>query len=432
MSTMNIGLGANNVVNTENTEENRNFRINRPTSTRISERARRSRGRDFVQERINAREQERLIRESEDARIAQINEHIVNLGSRIATLREELEELEDNEGRIADLGAEDLGRIIESTQRQLNWFQEADREMFGDTALLDARIEELGEALQRYRYAHSVETRIDDATAELGRLESALETTKEMLINTTIQIQMARTEREQLEVEREMMRQQQEMDARMREREREAQEQQAQRMENKSEEELEAAAERAAIRSFATLDTRRNTISALSTTRASMRASATRLRGEANYDMHRQRIANEEIASNARSFNDAERKAFEAEMERFEATGSRGRGRATDHIAPTPPTPMTPGHFFQKNPLAPETFRGRHVATLERGVARTTSNINRAIGAMYRDSKNMQEEQLRIYREKATAHSEEYHEVAEQFPNVQENQQEYEAIDLRL
>jgi hypothetical protein len=257
---------------------------------------------------------------------------------------------------------------------------------------------------------------LESLNEEMERLQGTI-----MSLSTQIgNIHMARAEREQIAIEREMMRQQQEMDERMREHERIAQERESARNENRTQEELEEAAERNKIRGMVAMGTRLENISSLSSTRASLSAAATRLEGEANFDMHRQRIANEAISTFVRRDNERTREIHSTRMEQFTEAVARGE----DALPPAPWRPMEVGHVFNDNPLAPDGFRGRHLLNLNMGIARTSANINQLVGALYRDSQNMQEQQLRIMREKATAPSEQ----------DEDNRNEYEngSIDLRL
>jgi hypothetical protein len=229
-----------------------------------------------------------------------------------------------------------------------------------------------------------------------------------MLNEKITQIYMDRAEREQVAVERELVRQQQEMEERMRERERAHES----NYENKTQEELEAAQTRSSIRNMTAISVRMENISAHSQTRARMSAEASRLRGEAGFDMHRQRIANHEIRSFVSRNN---HESLEAHMQ----------GIADGVIPPTSRwIPMEIGFLFNNSPLAPDGFRGRHLQNLNEGISNLTSAINHQIGAMYRDSQQMQEEHLRISREQAN--------VSEQIEEEQEEENITRTIDIRL
>jgi hypothetical protein len=362
----------------EATTNERNFRLsNRVESRPMAQAARRGR-RDFAAERAAQAEQERRIREMEDARIAQINEHIVSMSERLANINEQIEEIKQRPAALstAETFYGPNGEIIipEITQ----WPDDPEQ-----------LLETLNEETER------LQGTILSLSAQIGN------------------IHMARAEREQIAIEREFMRKQQEMDERMRERERIAQERENARLENKSQEELENSAERNKMRNMVMMGTRLENISSLSRTRASLSAAATRLQGEAGFDGHRQRIANEQIHSFVRADNERTLELHQDRMERSQYNTANGR--------PTPPPPpwrpMVAGHTFNDNPLALDGFRGRHLQNLNNGISRLSANINAQVGALYRDSQAMQEQQLRIYREKATAPSE----------NDDEN-----SIDLRL
>ncbi|MCL2577514.1 MAG: hypothetical protein FWE27_05630 [Defluviitaleaceae bacterium] len=238
----------------------------------------------------------------------------------------------------------------------------------------DKRISNLNEEIFRVQQS--------DMTDEIKNL------TVSMLNDQINAIFMQRTEREQIAIEREMQRQQQELEERMRERERAAKENQPA---NKSEEELEQAAERSKIRNLTLAGTRMDNIASLQRTRASLDAEATRLRGEGNFDKHRTRQANHEILSFVNSFN-------------FKTNGK----------------PMEVGFLFGGNPLSTDSFKGRHLQNLNSGISRLTANINHQVGALYRDSQKMQEEQLRIYREQS------------RIPSQDEDKEENQSFDMRL
>jgi len=92
MNTLFGNLGFKNTA-THAPEENRVFTKSNRTS--IMQKAYNSRRRDPVAERAAAIERERLIREKEDQRIADINEKIVSLQERLNALEDELYELEN-------------------------------------------------------------------------------------------------------------------------------------------------------------------------------------------------------------------------------------------------------------------------------------------------------------------------------------------------
>lgn len=299
--------------------------------------------RDFAAERAAAQERERRIREAEDTRIRTINENMNTLGDRVASINEQIYEMQNSETEP-------------------------------DTELLKSLNREIAQ----------LETTLDGMAGQIAR------------------IHINRAEREQQAMEREFMRKQEEMEERIRERERLAEEK---RLENKDEEELEEAAERAKIRGFAQMSVRAENISALSQTRASMQAEATRLSGEAEFDKSRQRIANREIISNAQRQNVQRLEAFrdaKAHAEEYNLPFNRSR-----------PAFVEAGPPFDHNPLSPDGFRGRHLGRLNAGIAGLTANINHQIAALYRDSQQLQESQLRINREKSMLPEEEDEENAQ-------------------
>jgi hypothetical protein len=247
----------------------------------------------------------------------------------------------------------------------------------------------------------SEDKRIANLNEEIFRVqtsdmaEDVKNLTISMLEEQITAIFMVRAEREQLAIERELQRQQQEMDERMRERERAAQ---GARNENKTEEELEEEAERSTVRNLTNIGTRLENIGALQRTRASMSAEATRLRGEADFDNCRMRRANEAIIADVIRSN-------------LESGGP----------------PMEPSFLFSGNPLSTDKFKGRHLQNLEVGISRLSSNINNQIGAMYRDSQKLQEEQLRIYREKSRLPSQ-----SQSSEDAEENENSDMSFDIRL
>jgi hypothetical protein len=125
------------------------------------------------------------------------------------------------------------------------------------------------------------------------------------------------------------------------------------------------------------IGTRLDKINSLSQTRARMSAEATRIRGEADSELRRQGIANEQIISFVLKDN------------------------LHTQSLETPVRPMEVGYLFNHHPLAPDGYKGRHLQNLNSGISRLNASINHQVGAMYRDSQKMQEEQLRIYREKS-------------------------------
>jgi len=244
------------------------------------------------------------------------------------------------------------------------------------------------------RMRETEDKRISKLNEEIFRVEEsemsdeAKKLTIAMLNEQINSIFMTRAEREQAAIEREMQRQQQEMEERMRERERLAQESQT---ENKTEEELQAAAERSAVRGLTAIGTRLDNISSLKRTRASMNAEATRLRGEGDFDKSFVRQSNQKIIAHA------------------SATGA-----SVSFL------------FGGNSSLSADTFKGRHLINLGAGISRLTSNINHQVSSLYRDSQKLQEEQLRIYREKAR--------VPSQQDDDDEEQHSYEnnSFDMRL
>ncbi|MCL1843725.1 MAG: hypothetical protein FWF79_07925 [Defluviitaleaceae bacterium] len=334
------------------TAQNNNgvFRMNNSAGPRRAAR------RDFMRERMEAKEREAQIREAENQRIQLLNERIHRSGERIHSINQQ----------IAELSEEDAAGNYEQL-----------KELNREVALLQSSITGL--------------------TNQIG------------------QIHTARAEREQLAIEREFVRQQQEMEERMRERERVAEESRS--YENKTDDELEKAAEQANIRNLTMVSIRKENIRALSRTRANLAAAAQQLRNEANFDMHRQNIANAEIQSFVRQSN---AEALEVHNKRVEFAKS-----STAPLAIPIWRPMEAGHLFSGNPLTEDTFRGRHLQNLDASVARLSANIMHQVGAMYRDSQNQQEEQLRIYREQAS--------LPDERKNEDESDERNEnSIDLRL
>jgi len=113
-------------------------------------------------------------------------------------------------------------------------------------------------------------------------------------------------------------------------------------------------------------------IGAMRQTRASMEAEATRLRNEGETDKHFVRRSNDKIIANA--IRDGSSVSF---------------------------------LFGGNSPLSSDYFKGRHLQNLNTGISRLSANINFQVGALYRDSKNLQEEQIRIYREQSKIPSQE-------------------------
>jgi hypothetical protein len=388
-----------------------------------------------MRERLDARAHQLRMDEAKEARIMQLNDNIEGLTARMAELRDELYELENGGTRIQNERLQDtdeLYDIVAEKRERLEYLMNLDDDDIENFDEFELDLDNAIDDLDQFERFFEVEQRIAEIEAEMPRLQTAIDAAVEIANSQLAQLSTARAERDMAAIEQEIIRQQREMDSRMRDREREAEEQYARRLEEKSEEELEAAAERSAMRGFAMMDTHRGDISSLTATRANMQASATRLRGEPRMELHRQRIANEAISANAREFNSKEISRREAHRERLMRAGYSGSDLESqmDVVASSP---MRPNSFFSESPLSIDSFKGQHLVSLGAGIARTTANIDRAVSAMYRDSKSMQEEQLRIYREKANAHSEEDDDY-ENPRNVERNAQaaQYEAIDLRL
>lgn len=243
---------------------------------------------------------------------------------------------------------------------------------------------------------------LDDRIAELNRHQSSVAS----LSGQIAQIHTNRAEREQLAIEREFQRQQQELEERMREREEAARSNT--NYEHKTEEELEEARERSSIRNLTLMSARAENIGSLRNTRASLQSAAARLRGEADFDNRRQEIANEQIISFVKAHNVRTLEEFRAGLE----AGNLAAGASW--------RPMGSVFLFDRNPLAPDGFRGRHLQNLNESISRLSANINMQISSMYRDSQNMQEEQLRIYREKSS------------LPDEDDDENRRENFDIRL
>ncbi|MCL1884587.1 MAG: hypothetical protein FWF81_12660 [Defluviitaleaceae bacterium] len=338
-----------NLAGVQNTSENRRedgvFRkpllsANRPSS---------GRRRNPVQERIAAQERELQLREMENNRIQQLNMEINN---------------------------------VQNMER----------------AAADARNELIAELENQVPPNFTEIAELREAN-ELGELR--MNAMVERLSTQISQIHITRAEREQMAIEREVQRQQQDLEERMRERERVAQEN---RSSHKTDEELEREQERSTIRNLTIMSARRDNISNLSQTRARLSATATRLRGEADFELQRQRIANQEIVS------------FVTRNNQQIIDNARETGNPTGPL-------MQVGHLFDHNPLAPDGFRGQHLQRVESGIARLSAAMNAQVNALYRDSQRMQEEQLRLYRERLNA--------PENNENNDEND-EYNPFDMRL
>ncbi|MCL2199896.1 MAG: hypothetical protein FWB80_13340 [Defluviitaleaceae bacterium] len=265
-----------------------------------------------------------------------------------------------------------------ATSRRRDVMQERAAEQEREMRLREMENERIANLLEQIDITRANENELSDDVVNL---------TISMLNEQINQIHMNRSEREMMAIEREMLRQQSEMEERMRERERAAEQRAENQAQNKTQEELERAQERSQIKGMTSIGATLDNISTLSRTRAQLSAAATRLEGEADFDMHRQRIANQEIRSFVSQSNIRD-------IEIMRETGASIR-------------PMQIGHLFSNNPLAPDTFRGRHLANLNVGVARTNAAISSQVSAMYREGQRMQEQQLQLTREQYTAPSEE-------------------------
>ena len=381
-------------------QEDGNFRMN---NTSRSRRPRSGRRRDFAQERMAEREREARIRESEERRILQISDQIKKTNDLKGILNEDISIFRNiPRERWVEVDIESVKLLMSRGNISI----EFDAEIEGDAERFVEKLQ-LEPAKRR------------ELISQLyGRLQQfALNISSFM--NQITQIHANRAEREQLAIEREFQRVHQEMEERMRERERdrEARESNGKCIENKTDEELEEMAERASVRDITRMSVSKENIRALSSTRASLESAATRLRGEARFEMMRERITNDEIQSSVISYN---RNKLDAHMRLLAFAEEMADIGAEIHVPGL--SQKTAGHFFNNNPFTG--FRGQHLQNLNAGIARTTSSINMQVGDLYRDSQDMQEEQLRIYREKSGE--------PEGYREEDDSTYDYPSIDLKL
>ena len=186
------------------------------------------------------------------------------------------------------------------------------------------------------------------------------------------QIHEARAERERLAIEREAQRNQIEQEERRREKEERA------RAKAAKHQDPEDAAERAKIRDMSLMSARVDKINSLSTTRARLKSEAGQL---------------EQDIDNSRSLSE---NAAEAVRQRNATQGTIG-----------------PEHVVSWQ-TASSDFRQGHLENLNAGISGLDAAINTQVEALYRDSREMQETQLELSREK------------------EDDDEQSESIDLRL
>ncbi|MCL1846113.1 MAG: hypothetical protein FWF77_09440 [Defluviitaleaceae bacterium] len=373
---MRISSNFNPIMNAQNAQNqndnNRTFRMNRDSERRVRQ-ARASGRRDFAAERRAAQEHELQLRESEEARILKINEQMNLLAERRISLGLEIDHVAE---RMITLKRE------QQRNEALGIFAEP-----VDFANMSDSANEI------FDYLANGEERLEDLELQLSQTEATMDS----LSSQIAQIHAARAERERIAMEREFARMQEEMEERIRERERIAEEQQENRT-DRTEEELEADAQSSTVRSLLTADARMQDIRSLSRTRAQLQASATRMEGEARFDRERTRIANAEIEAHVARQNVQAREEYIAARAAAEEDPDLPVPRRTE--------PLQAQLLYDRNPLSPDGFRGRHLARLNGAIAGLDASINRSVAALYRDSQRLQESQLRVAREMAEAESE--------------------------
>lgn len=245
--------------------------------------------------------------------------------------------------------------------RQRNMHQQRAAEQEREMRLRELENERIHKIMEQIQTAKANESGLSDEIVNL---------TISMFNDQINQIHMNRAEREQLAIEREMIRQQNEMDERMRERERMAREREENSVQNKTQEEYESAQERSMVQSMTSIGIAMDNVSTLSSTRTRLSAEAGQLEREADFDISRRRSAVIELQS-----QDLQ--------------------------------PSKIAHLPTFNPLAQDSFVGRHHTNLNIGIARTNAAINSQVSALYREGQRMQEEHLQLTREQYTTPLEE-------------------------
>jgi len=255
--------------------------------------------------------------------------------------------------------------------------------------------ERVAEKEREMRLREMENIRIERIHEEMDRVEASdldeevIRLTLQSLRNQVSHIHLAREMRQQAAVEREMNRQQAEFDERMRELE-ERRSEQAESQNNKpmTEEEIEEAMERETIRSMTLMSTRMDNIRGLSQTRASLAAKATRLENEHAESQTRQELNRAALESRAiqRSVQDSENGVTSWATVRAAEITSAGNAKLPYNLL--------------------HGFNGTLLEGLNMGISRITAAITAEVSAMYRDSQQLQDEQLRLSQEQPIDSSE--------------------------
>jgi hypothetical protein len=259
--------------------------------------------------------------------------------------------------------------------------------------------------------------RIDQINAEMDRVRESedMEEYAKRLMLVSLgrqigQIHINRQEREQLAVEREMKRQQAEMEERMREQEERMREQrEANRPDPQTEEELQQAIANETTRGMTMISANVDNIRTLSHTRARLSAEATRLENEAGTSQTRQEVWSDRRYGMALAQMGRDKADLEAVLNCEYATDEHVRaamatfaGRMAGAAASVNPDPYS----------LLDGYHGRQISDLNTRIARLDVAILSEVSAMYRESQNMQEEQLRLSQTDVTEEGEENYDDA--------------------
>ncbi|MCL2357309.1 MAG: hypothetical protein FWC70_09175 [Defluviitaleaceae bacterium] len=290
------------------TQNDNNFRLNRESPLR-ARRNRMNGRRDFVAERLSAQARENQIRESENERIAKINEKLQTLCDRVTELNAEIERVAMRTGDAKR--EEEFRRRTGGPVKPPVPSDEAEAIVFFGTN--DMPVPVIEEDDDEFDYLNKGMELLRELTEERDSLDAAIDG----LSGQLMRIRMNRTEREMLTMEREFLLMQQELEAKMFEREREAEEKRSENvnLDDKDEEELQAEANRSKMRAFAGMSASMQSVGSLTRTRASLYSASNRLMSDARTHHTIRRIANENSIAAAQSHDVQRVAAFRAARE---------------------------------------------------------------------------------------------------------------------
>ncbi|MDR0272807.1 MAG: hypothetical protein LBI27_05780 [Clostridiales bacterium] len=281
------------------------------------------------------------------------------------------------------LGNKTVSRQSES--RQQRYIRERIAEQEREAKMRETENEQIVKIHEQMEFARS---RFFDGDMSEESLRLTL-SAKESQIK---QIYKNREDREQAASEREMLRQQMEMEEKARE-QKERVEERSETDKPKTEEEIEKAIARENMRGAAMMEIRADNMRTSSRTRASLSAEATQLENAHKTSQMRQDIWEDALKGRADL-------KYVRDLE-----AAREPGVRLD--APSVAAEITAEANASLRYNLLDGWNGRHLTDLKTKIARINVAINTEIGAMYRDSKALQESHLRAVKEKNAVPSDE-------------------------